>query len=84
MTRLPLIWVMVPTGLWVSDFVYTTQQETFRETITEAGDLSMEIEEGSEEVDGKESENVVEKILTTVSSFSAEMVRATLIFSLSL
>ena len=28
--------------------------ETFRETITEAGDLSMEIEEGSEEVDGKE------------------------------
>ena len=70
-----LIWVMVPTGLWVSDFVYTTQQETFRETITEAGDLSMEIEEGSEEVDGKESENVVEKIMTTVSSFSAEMVR---------
>ena len=35
----------------------------------------MEIEEGSEEVDGKESENVVEKIMTTVSSFSAEMVR---------
>lgn len=70
-----LIWLMVPAGLLVSDLVYTTQQETFRETITEAGDLSMEIEEGSEEVDGKESENVVEKIMTTVSSFSAEMVR---------
>ena len=70
-----LIWVMVPAGLLVSDLVYTTQQETFRETIMEAGDLSMEIEEGSEEVDGKESENVVEKIMTTVSSFSAEMVR---------
>ena len=70
-----LIWLMVPAGLLVSDLVYTNQQETFRETITEAGDLSMEIEEGSEEVDGKESENVVEKIMTTVSSFSAEMVR---------
>ena len=70
-----LIWLMVPAGLWVSDFVYETQHETVQEIIASAGDLSLEVEEGSEEMNGEEDGNMVEKIMTRVSSFSAEMVR---------
>lgn len=70
-----LVWLMVPAGLWVSDFVYETQHETVQEIIAAAGDLSLEVEEGSEEVNGEEEGNVVERIMTRVSSFSAEMVQ---------
>ena len=70
-----LIWLMVPAGLWLSDFVYERQHETVQEIISSAGDLSLEVEEGSEEINGDDDGNVVEKIMTRVSSFSSEMVR---------
>ncbi len=75
-----LLVAMIPTGLVVSDMVYITQKGTIQQTIDASGDLSLEIEEGLQESDGqeKEDEGLLEKarsVLTTVSTFSADMVK---------
>ena len=62
-----LLVLMIPTGLAVSDMVYVTQKETIQQTIDASGDLSLEIEEGL--IDKAKS------MLTTVSTFSADMVK---------
>lgn len=74
-----LLVLMIPTGLVVSDMVYVTQKETIQQTIDASGDLSLEVEEGMQESDGQETkeEGLIDKaksMLTTVSTFSAEMV----------
>ena len=67
-----LLVLMIPTGLAVSDMVYVTQKETIQQTIDASGDLSLEIEEGLQESEGQEQK---EEGLTTVSTFSADMVK---------
>ena len=75
-----LLVLMIPTGLAVSDMVYVTQKETIQQTIDASGDLSLEIEEGLQESEGQEQkeEGLIDKaksMLTTVSTFSADMVK---------
>ena len=75
-----LLAAMIPTGLVVSDMVYVTQKETLQQTIDASGDLSLEIEEGLQETDGQENKDAglleaAKSMLTTVSTFSADMVK---------
>lgn len=49
-----LLWLMIPASLRISDMVYETNRSTIESTIAASGDLSMEIEENTEE-DGSEA-----------------------------
>ena len=75
-----LLFLMIPTGLAVSDMVYVTQKGVIQETIDASGNLSLEIEEGLQESEGQDDKEagLLEKakgMLTTVSTFSADMVQ---------
>ena len=70
-----LVWLMIPVGLGISHMVYVSQQSEIQETLDASTDLSMEVEEGREGVEEKGVGDAVGQMITTVATFSSEMVR---------